>query len=137
MWVSSTHNGRSIRVSFKNYLNTCNLNFELLMIITSTFFSFNMWEWFLCSVILLIPIVLVHWGRFPLSHTLIRAISAFRDQISILIVGCVTTWSRGSHQTLVVLQFHALLENIKLKELYLILKLVWIYFHIRFFKVSI
>jgi len=42
MWVSSTHNGRSIRVSFKNYLNTCNLNFELLMIITSMFFSFNM-----------------------------------------------------------------------------------------------
>jgi hypothetical protein len=47
---------------------------------------------------LLNPIVLVPWGRFSLCHTPIRPISAFRDQISILIVGCVTTWSRGSHQ---------------------------------------
>jgi len=88
------------------------------MIITSEFFSFNVWEWFLHSsvlqriesdlskinwlrgVILLNPIVLVPWGRFPLCHTPIRPISAFRDQISILIVGCVTTWSRGSHQWL-------------------------------------
>jgi hypothetical protein len=74
------------------------------------------WEWFLhssvlkwtksdlskinllCGVILLNPIVLVPWGKFPLRHTPIRPISAFRDQISILIVGCVTTWSRGSHK---------------------------------------
>jgi len=86
------------------------------MIITSEFFSFNVWEWFLHSsvlertesdlskinwlrgVILLNPIVLVPWGRFPLCHTPIRPISAFRDQISILIVGCVTTWSWGSYQ---------------------------------------
>jgi hypothetical protein len=86
------------------------------MIITSKFFSFNMWEWFLqssvlewtesdlskinwlCGVILLNPIVLVPWGRFPLCHTPINPISAFWDQISILIVGCVTTWSRGLHQ---------------------------------------
>jgi len=86
------------------------------MIITSEFFSFNVWEWFLRSsvlewtesdlskinwlrgVILLNPIVLVPWDRFPLCHTPIKPISAFRDQISILIVGCVTTWSRGSHQ---------------------------------------
>ena len=79
------------------------------MIITSEFFSFYVWEWFLHSsvlertesdlskinwlrgVILLIPIVLVPWGRFPLCHTPIRPISAFRDQISILIVGCVIT----------------------------------------------
>ena len=85
------------------------------MIITSEFFSFNVWEWFLHSsvlertefdlskinwircVILLNPIVLVPWGRFLLCHTPIRPILAFRDQISILIVGCVTTWSRGSH----------------------------------------
>ena len=75
-----------------------------------------MWEWFLHSsilertksdlskinwlrgVILLIPIVLVPWGRFPLCRTPIRPISAFRDQISILIVGCLTTWSWGSYQ---------------------------------------
>jgi len=87
------------------------------MIITSEFFSFNVWEWFLHSsvleqtesdlskinwlrgVILLNPIVLVPWGRFPLCHTPIRPISAFRDQISILIVSCVTTWSRGSHHS--------------------------------------
>ena len=74
-----------------------------------------MWEWFLHSsvleqtesnlskinwlrgVILLIPIMLVPWGRFPLCHTPIRPISTFWDQISILIVGCVTTWSRGLH----------------------------------------
>jgi hypothetical protein len=86
------------------------------MIITSEFFCFNVWEWFLhssvlertefdlskinwlCGVILLIPIVLVPWGRFPMCHTHIRPISAFWDQISILIVGCVTTWSRGLHQ---------------------------------------
>ena len=87
------------------------------MNITSEFFSFNMWEWLLHSsvleriesdlskfnwlrgVILLNPIiVLVPWGRFPLCHTTIRPISAFRDQISILIVGCVTTWSWGSYK---------------------------------------
>jgi len=85
------------------------------MIITSEFFSFNVWEWFLhssilertesdlskinwlCGVILLNSIVLVPWGRFPLCHPPIKPISAFRDQISILIVGYVITWSRGSH----------------------------------------
>jgi hypothetical protein len=89
------------------------------MIITSEFFSFNVWEWFLHSsvlerpesdlskinwlrgVILLNPIVLVPWGRFPLCHTPIRPISAFLDQISILIVGCVIMWSRGSHHWLI------------------------------------
>jgi len=50
------------------------------------------------DVILLNLIVLVPWGKFSLCHTPIRPISAFRDQISLLIVGCVTTWSRGSHQ---------------------------------------
>jgi hypothetical protein len=40
--VSSAHKGRSIRVTFKNYLNKCNLNFwQPLMNITSQFFSFN------------------------------------------------------------------------------------------------
>ena len=43
------------------------------------------------GVILHNPIVLMPWGRFPLCHTPIRPISAFRDQIPILIVGCVTT----------------------------------------------
>jgi len=69
----------------------------------------HVWEWFwhssvlertesdlskinwLRGVILLNPIVLVPWGKFPLCHTPIRPISAFRDQISILIVGCMTT----------------------------------------------
>ena len=86
------------------------------MILTSEFFSFNLWEWFLHSsvleqtefdltkinwlrgVILLILIVLVPWGRFLLCHTPMRPILAFRDQISILIVGGVTTWSWASHQ---------------------------------------
>jgi hypothetical protein len=27
MWVTSAHNGRSIRVTLKNYLSTCNINF--------------------------------------------------------------------------------------------------------------
>jgi hypothetical protein len=35
--------------------------------------------------------VLVPWGRFSLCHTPIRSFLAFQDQISILIVGCVTT----------------------------------------------
>ena len=43
------------------------------------------------GVILPLPIVSVPWGRFPLCRTPIRPISAFRDQISILIVGCVIT----------------------------------------------
>ena len=34
------------------------------------------------GIILLNPIVLVPWGRFPLCHTPIRPISAFRDLIS-------------------------------------------------------
>jgi len=76
--------------------------------VTSEIFSFNVWEWFLYSLVLeqtesnlskinwlfsvflLIPIVLVPWGRFSLCHTPIRPIFAFRDQISILIVGYVT-----------------------------------------------
>jgi hypothetical protein len=116
MLVSSAHKGRSIRVTFKNYLNTYNLNFDSFEDNYFWIFHFNMWEWFLHSsvleqtesdlskinwlrgVILLNPIVLVPWGRFSLCHTPIRPISAFRDQVSILIVGCVTTWSRGSHQ---------------------------------------
>jgi len=86
-----------------------------MVIITFEFLNFNVWEWFLQSsvlertesnlskinwlrgVILFNPIVLVLWGRFTLCHTPIRLISAFRDQISILIVVCVTMWSRGSH----------------------------------------
>ena len=78
-------------------------------------FSIYMWEWFLYSsvleqtesdllkinwlrdVILLLPIVLVPWGRFPLYHTPIKPISTFRDQILFFVVGCVTTWLRGSH----------------------------------------
>jgi hypothetical protein len=73
------------------------------MIITSEFFSFHVWEWFLHSsvlewtefdlskinclrgVIQLILIALVPWDRFSLCHT------------PMLIMGCVTTWSRGSY----------------------------------------
>jgi len=36
-----------------------------------------------------IPIMSVPWGKFSLCHTPIRPLSAFQDQISILIVGCV------------------------------------------------
>jgi len=36
-------------------------------------------------------LTLLPWGRFPLRHTPMRPISTFRDPISILIVGCVTT----------------------------------------------
>jgi hypothetical protein len=43
------------------------------------------------GVILLNPIVLVPWGRFSLCHTLITPILALRDQISILIVGSMTS----------------------------------------------
>ena len=43
------------------------------------------------DIIPLVPIVLVPWNRFLLCHTPIRTISAFRDQISILIMGSVIT----------------------------------------------
>ena len=46
-------------------------------------------------IVHVIPIVLVPWSRFSLCHTPIRSFSAFWYQISILIMGCVTTWSRG------------------------------------------
>jgi hypothetical protein len=45
-----------------------------------------------------ILIVLVPWSKFLLCHTPIRSFSALQDQISILIMGCMTTWSRGSHK---------------------------------------
>ena len=44
-----------------------------------------------------IPIELVSWNKFLLCYTHIRSILAFRNQISILIVDCVTTWSQDSH----------------------------------------
>jgi len=115
MWVSSAHKGRSIRVTFKNYFNTCILNFGNLWWLSLLNFSVLTCESDSCiiqflnelnlskinwlrGVILLIPIVLVPWGTFPLCHTPIRPILAFQNQISILIVGCVTTWSRDLHQ---------------------------------------
>jgi hypothetical protein len=97
-----------LELIFKNYLNTQPKFQQPLTNITFKFFSFNMWEWLLYSsvlewiefdlskinklrgVILLIPIVLVPWRKFPLCHTPIRLILAFRDQISILIMGWVT-----------------------------------------------
>jgi len=39
----------------------------------------------------LISIMIVPWDKFSLCHTLIRLLSAFQDQISILIMGCVIT----------------------------------------------
>jgi len=39
-------------------------------------------------------------NRITLCHTPIRPFLVFWDQISILIVGCVTTWSWGLHQYL-------------------------------------
>jgi hypothetical protein len=102
---------------FKNYLNTCNLNFGAIDEYYFWFFSVLMFEIDSCIIQFLnklnltyrrltgfvasfyfIPIVLVPWDKFPLCHTPIRFILAFQDQISILIVSCVTTWSRGSHQ---------------------------------------
>jgi hypothetical protein len=45
----------------------------------------------------------VPWGKFLLCHTPIRPLSAFQDQISILIVGCV--WSQGSHHNMLPLSY--------------------------------
>jgi hypothetical protein len=102
---------------FKNYLNTCNLNFGAIDEYYFDFFSVLMFESDSCILQFLnklnltyrrltgfvmsfyfVSIVLVPWNKFSLCHTPIRPISAFQDQMSILIVGCVTTWSRGSHQ---------------------------------------
>jgi len=66
------------------FLNDLNLTYQRL---TGFVMSFDF-----------ITIVLVPWEKFLLCYTFIRPISAFWDQISILIVGYVTTWSRGSHQ---------------------------------------
>jgi hypothetical protein len=57
------------------FLKKLNLTYQRL---TSFVASFNF-----------IPIVLVPY--FPLYHTLIRSLLTFRDQISILIVDCMTT----------------------------------------------
>ena len=59
-------------------------------VLERTEFELSKIKW-LRGVILLIPIVLVSWSRFPLCHTPVRPISTFQDQISILIVGCVIT----------------------------------------------
>jgi asparagine N-glycosylation enzyme membrane subunit Stt3 len=73
------------------------------------FFSFWIkWIWLikgLCGVILLHSNSLGALGRFSLCHTSIRPISTFQDHISILIVGCITTRSRGWHQLVLELGF--------------------------------
>jgi len=115
---TKSHKGRFIRVNFSELLNTYKPNFQQLLINnTSEFFSFNMWERFLYFFLFLnelnltyqrlisfvasfdfIAIVLVPWDKFSLCHTPTRLLLTFQDQISILIVGCATTWSQGSHQ---------------------------------------
>ena len=74
------------------------------------------------GIILLIIIVMVSYGRFLLCHTPIRLISAFQDQILFFIVGCVTTWSWGSHQYQIYC--HILIPNNDLTHLYP-LKVCW------------
>jgi hypothetical protein len=100
----------------KNYLNSCNQNFGshwwilLLKFLVLTCESDSCTLQFLNKLNLtyqrstdfvvssyFISIVLVAWGKFSLC-SLIISFLAFRGQISILIVGCLTTWSRGSHQ---------------------------------------
>jgi hypothetical protein len=70
-------------------------------VLERTEFELSKINWFR-GIILLIPIVLVPWDKFSLCHTPIRSISAFRDQISILIVGCVTMLSRALHHSIFV-----------------------------------
>jgi hypothetical protein len=109
---------------FKNYLNTCNWNFMnhwwilllnllvltcesdscILQFLNELNLTYRRLTGFMTSFYF-IPIVLVPWGKFSLCHTPIRPISALRDQISILIVGCVTT-SRDSHHKLKALKKH-------------------------------
>jgi hypothetical protein len=52
MLVNSAHKDRSIRVTFKNYLNTYNLNFSSFEDNYFWNFHFNVWEWFLHSSVL-------------------------------------------------------------------------------------
>jgi len=47
-----------------------------------------------------ISIVLMSWDKFLLCHTPIKFLSAFQDQISILIVSCMTTWTWDLHHFL-------------------------------------
>jgi uncharacterized membrane protein len=76
---------------------TCESDSCILQFLNKLNLTYKKWTSFVASIYF-IPIVLVLWGRFPLCHTPIRPISAFHDHISILIMGCITTWSRGSHQ---------------------------------------
>jgi hypothetical protein len=66
-----------------------------------------------------ISIVLVSWDRFSLFDTPIKPISAFWDQISILIVGYVTTWSRDSHHNGSLLVFMGWSASLTLKRFHL------------------
>jgi hypothetical protein len=109
MWVSSAHKGRSIRVTFKNYLNTCNLNFESLDEYYFWIFSVLMWESDSCILQFLNKLNLTYQrltsfvasfysinsvgalGQVSIVSHSYQTISAFRDQISILIMGCVIT----------------------------------------------
>jgi hypothetical protein len=59
------------------FLNELNLTYQRLTDFMASFYF--------------IPVVLVSWSKFSLCHTPIRPFSAFQDEISILIVGCVTT----------------------------------------------
>jgi hypothetical protein len=63
------------------FLNELNLTYQRL---TNFMASFDF-----------IPIVLVSWDRFLLCHAPIKPLLAFQDQISILIVSCITMWFRG------------------------------------------
>jgi hypothetical protein len=108
------------------------------------------WEWFLYCLVLertkltykiltsfmasfdLIPIVLVPENMFLLCHILIRSFLAFGDQISILIVGCVTIWSQGLHQwcvypenTKVLLLFLGFGQKIQIQQEYIYVDACW------------
>ena len=67
---------------------TCESDSCILQFLNELNLTYRRINW-LRGVIQLIPIVLVPWDRFPLCHTPIKPILAFRDEISILIVGCV------------------------------------------------
>jgi hypothetical protein len=66
------------------------------LILKKTEFDFSKINW-LRGIIILHSNSVVALGKVPLCHNPIRPLLTFQDQISILIVGCMTTWLQGLH----------------------------------------
>jgi hypothetical protein len=83
--------------TFELFSLTCERNSCILWFLNELKLTYQRLNGFM-ALFDFIPIVLVSWNKFLLCHTPIKPLLAFKDQISILIVGYMNTWSRGSYQ---------------------------------------